>query len=132
MIDLTQDAIQILLDHPKGQGMIVSCYADTSMTGTFQWLWSQRLKNEASVIEHRLKDDHEAGARFVRNLEIIGEAASRLPTEFVQQHADIAWEQIVGLRHRIVHDYFGIDLKLVWQILQHDLPAFQAQLAALP
>ena len=78
-----------------------------------------------------LKDRRTSDA-VVRNLEIIGEAASRLPTEFVQQHADIAWEQIVGLRHRIVHDYFGIDLKLVWQILQHDLPAFQAQLAALP
>jgi len=67
----------------------------------------------------------------VRNLEIIGEAAGRLPKEFTQQHTEIAWEQIVGLRHRIVHDYFGIDLKLVWQILQQDLPAFQAQLATL-
>jgi peptide subunit release factor 1 (eRF1) len=74
MIDVTQDAIQVLLDHPRGQGMIVSCYADTSMTGGFQWLWSQRLKNEASAIEQQLKDDPPAHARFVRNLAIIRHA----------------------------------------------------------
>ena len=77
-----------------------------------------------------LKDRRTADA-VVRNLEIIGEAAGRLPKEFRQQHAEIAWEQIVGLRHRIVHDYFGIDLKLVWQILQQDLPVFQSKLTAL-
>ena len=74
MIDVTQDAIQVLLDHPKGQGMIVSCYADTSMSGGFQWLWSQHLKNEASAIEQRLKDDRQAQARFARDLEIIRHA----------------------------------------------------------
>jgi peptide subunit release factor 1 (eRF1) len=71
MIDVTQDAIQVLLDHPKGRGMIVSCYADTSMTEGFKWLWSQRLKSEAGAIEQRLKDDHQARARFDRDLEII-------------------------------------------------------------
>ena len=71
MIDVTQDAIQVLLDHPKGQGMIVSCYADTSMTDGFQWLWSQRLKNEAAAIEERLKDDAQARARFARDLSVI-------------------------------------------------------------
>jgi len=71
MIDVTQDAIQVLLDHPKGQGMIVSCYADTSMTDGFQWLWSQHLKNEASAIEQRLEDEPQARARFARDLEVI-------------------------------------------------------------
>jgi len=77
MIDVTQDAIQVLLDHPKGEGMIVSCYADTSMTAGFQWLWSQHLKNEAGAIEQRLKDDHQARARFARDLEIIRHALER-------------------------------------------------------
>jgi peptide subunit release factor 1 (eRF1) len=54
--------------------MIVSCYADTSMTGSFQWLWSQHLKNEASAIEQRLKDDHQTRARFATDLEIIRHA----------------------------------------------------------
>ena len=66
MIDLTQDAIQVLLDHPKGEGMIVSCYADTSVTEGFVSLWSQHLKNEASAIEQRLAHDHQARARFAK------------------------------------------------------------------
>jgi peptide subunit release factor 1 (eRF1) len=74
MIDMTQDTIQVLLDHPKGQGMIVSCYADTSMTDGFRWLWSQRLKNEASAIEQQLNDDRQARARFVRDLALIRHA----------------------------------------------------------
>jgi peptide subunit release factor 1 (eRF1) len=74
MIDVTQDSIQVLLDHPKGEGMIVSCYADMAMTGGFQWLWSQRLKLEASAIEQRLKGDHPAQARFARDLDVIRHA----------------------------------------------------------
>jgi len=51
-----------------------------------------------------------------------------LPQEFKAQLADIEWHKIVGLRHRIVHDYFGIDLKIIWRIINEDLRAFKAQL----
>ena len=74
MIDLTHDAIQVLLDHPKGEGMIVSCYADTSVTEGFVSLWSQHLKNEARAIERRLANDHQAQARFASDLAIIRHA----------------------------------------------------------
>jgi peptide subunit release factor 1 (eRF1) len=74
MIDVTQDAIQILLDHPKGQGMIVSCYADTLVTEGFLSLWSQHLKNEASAIEQRLANDHQARAHFAKDLAMIRHA----------------------------------------------------------
>lgn len=74
MIDVTHDAIQVLLDHPKGEGMVVSCYANTSVTAGFLSLWSQHLKNEASAIEQRLANDHQARARFARDLAIIQDA----------------------------------------------------------
>src|SRR3989338_8599569 len=74
MIDVTQDAIQVLLDHPKGEGMIVSCYADTSVTAGFVSLWSQHLKNEARAIDQRLANDHQAQARFARDLAVIRHA----------------------------------------------------------
>lgn len=83
------------------------------------------------VRQETFTHDEKTVDAVARNLEIIGEAANRLPEEFKRQHPDIAWPQIVGLRHRIVHDYFGIDLTLVWQILQQDLPAFKAQLRQL-
>jgi len=67
----------------------------------------------------------------VRTLEIIGEAANRLPDEFKESHCDIEWHKIVGLRNRIVHEYFGIDLEIVWQILHRDLPCLRASIKRL-
>jgi uncharacterized protein with HEPN domain len=65
----------------------------------------------------------------VRNLEIIGEAANRLPQTFKTQFPDMEWPKIIGLRHRIVHDYFNIDVEMVWQIIQTDLPVFKSKLS---
>ena len=66
-----------------------------------------------------------------RNLEIIGEAARQLPEDFRRAHTQIPWTQIGGLRNRIVHDYFGLDLEIIWEILQHDLPELEKQIRAL-
>lgn len=70
------------------------------------------------------QDDRTIDA-VVRNLEIIGEAANRLPESFKLQYAEIPWRKIVGLRNRIVHEYFGVDVDIVWSILQSDLPALR-------
>jgi uncharacterized protein with HEPN domain len=70
------------------------------------------------------QDDRTIDA-VVRNLEIIGEAANRLPESFKLQYAEIPWGKIVGLRNRIVHEYFGVDVDIVWSILQSDLPALR-------
>ena len=67
----------------------------------------------------------------VRNLEIIGEASNRLPADFKNSHSAIAWHKVVGLRHRIVHEYFGIDLQIVWQILQKDLPSLREAISQI-
>jgi uncharacterized protein with HEPN domain len=64
----------------------------------------------------------------IRNLEIIGEAAKQLPAEWKQQHPMIHWSQIAGLRNRIVHDYAGVDLGIVWNILQTSVPELRAQI----
>jgi uncharacterized protein with HEPN domain len=66
-----------------------------------------------------------------RNLEIIGEAARQLPEEFKQLHTQVHWTQIAGLRNRIVHDYFGLDLEIIWEIIQHDLPELEKQVRVL-
>ncbi|MFB3902266.1 MAG: DUF86 domain-containing protein [Acidobacteriota bacterium] len=64
----------------------------------------------------------------VRNLEVLGEAARQLPVDFTLRHADIPWNQIAGLRNRVIHEYFGLDLEIIWQIIRHDLPQLKAQL----
>jgi uncharacterized protein with HEPN domain len=58
----------------------------------------------------------------IRNFEIIGEAANRLPEEFKEQHPEIEWHRMRGFRNRIVHDYSGIDYEIVWQIKETFLP----------
>lgn len=57
----------------------------------------------------------------IRNLEIIGEASNRIPEEFKIENAEIPWRQLVGLRNRIIHEYFGVDLDIIWNIIQNDL-----------
>ena len=74
-------------------------------------------------------EDEKTVDSVVRNMEIIGEAANRLPQNFKTQHAEIEWPKIIGLRHRIVHDYFNIDVDIVWQIIQEDLPVFKSKLS---
>ncbi len=54
-------------------------------------------------------------------LQVIGEAASRVSAEFCTAHAEIAWAGMIGLRHRLVHDYGRIDLAKIWQIVTHDI-----------
>jgi uncharacterized protein with HEPN domain len=82
--------------------------------------------------------DHDAFLRnelvidgVARNLEIIGEAARQLPEEFRRLHTQIPWTAIAGLRNRIIHDYFGLDLEIIWQIIQHDLPVLEKQVSVL-
>lgn len=59
---------------------------------------------------------------LTRLLEIIGEAANRVPLEIQSQHPGIPWAQIVGLRNRLIHGYDAVDLDILWQIIRYDLP----------
>lgn len=68
---------------------------------------------------------------ILKVLEVVGEAASRVGDDTRQAHPDISWQQIVGLRNRIVHAYFEIDLDVVWRIVQEDLPELISQLEPL-
>lgn len=61
-------------------------------------------------------------------LEVVGEAASRISDEKRQAHREIPWTDIVGLRNRIVHAYFEIDLTVVWNIVNDDIPLLIRQL----
>lgn len=60
----------------------------------------------------------------IRNFEIIGEAANRLPNEFKELHNNIEWYKIIGLRNRIVHEYMGVDISIIWNIAKDFLPPF--------
>jgi len=64
----------------------------------------------------------------IRNFEIIGEVVSKLPDSFKEAHRDIDWFQIKGMRNRIVHDYRNVNLFVVWDVIENDLPALKMKI----
>lgn len=67
----------------------------------------------------------------LRNLEVIGEAASQVPVPFRERHPEIPWRQIVGLRNVVVHRYVAVDPETVWAIVDGQLPSLLPQLLSL-
>lgn len=80
--------------------------------------------------EEFIKDGKTIDA-VIRNFEIIGEAANRLSEDFKDEHSNIDWHRIRGFRNRIVHDYFGIDYSIVWEIKELFLPNLIVTLKSL-
>ena len=73
--------------------------------------------------------DRKTQDAVVRNLEIIGEATKRASQSLKESHPDISWKPIAGMRDKLIHDYFGINLQLVWDVVERDLPALKAKIA---
>jgi uncharacterized protein with HEPN domain len=61
----------------------------------------------------------------IRNLEVIGEAVKRLPEEVKSQRPDVEWKKIAGLRDILIHEYFGINVEVVWDVIQHKLSGLE-------
>ena len=64
----------------------------------------------------------------VRNLEIIGEAVKHLSEALRQQHPEIPWKRIAGMRDEMIHEYFGVDITIVWNVVQQHLPALNQKI----
>ncbi len=65
---------------------------------------------------------------MLRNLEVIGEATKMLPAELRAQHSDVDWKRIAGLRDILIHRYFGIDLDIIWDVVQNKVPVLAKRL----
>lgn len=68
---------------------------------------------------------------IVRALEIIGEAAKNLTPAFIANNSSIPWKDIIGMRDKIIHQYFGVDLKTVWDTVNNDLPDLKEKLLSI-
>ncbi|MCH8879246.1 MAG: DUF86 domain-containing protein [Planctomycetes bacterium] len=64
----------------------------------------------------------------LRNLEVIGEAAKCIPDEVRSQHEQVEWKKIAGLRDILIHQYFGIDSEIIWDVVRNKLPELERQI----
>jgi uncharacterized protein with HEPN domain len=67
----------------------------------------------------------------IRKLEIIGEAVKRMSINLRSQNPDIPWQDIAGMRDKLIHDYFGVDIEKVWVTVKEDIPALEAAITEM-
>lgn len=67
----------------------------------------------------------------IRNLEIIGEAVKNISTELKNVYPDIPWQRIAGMRDRMIHEYFGVNLQIVWERVGQDVPDLKRKVQAI-
>jgi len=77
-------------------------------------------------IEHHMMQD-----AVMRQIEIIGEASNSVSEEFQEKHPELPWFQMRGIRNKIVHDYRGINLQVIWDTVKNDLPALKKQVEGI-
>jgi uncharacterized protein with HEPN domain len=80
----------------------------------------------ATFIGDRMRQD-----AVIRKLEIVGEAVKKLSDSTKSRSPEIPWKRIAGMRDRLTHDYFGVDLALVWTTVEQDLPRLKAAVDSL-
>ena len=93
------------------------------------------ISNILEFTKGMTQDDYEGDLKtkqaVERNFEIIGEATSRIPTEFKTQFPQINWRELKDFRNFIIHNYFGIDNNIVWDVIQFSLPDLLEQIELL-
>jgi uncharacterized protein with HEPN domain len=78
-----------------------------------------------------LDSDRKLNLSLVRLLEVIGEAARGMSDEFRTQHSELPWKKMVGMRDRLIHGYYDVDLDVVWETATEDLPGLVAKLESV-
>lgn len=78
-----------------------------------------------------LEDDRQLVLALTKSIEIIGEAAARVSPEFRSTHRNVPWVDIVGMRNRLIHAYFDVDIDILWKTLTSELPPLKESLEQL-
>jgi uncharacterized protein with HEPN domain len=87
---------------------------------------TERFVEDISLDE--LIHDDKTSSAVIRKFEIIGEATKHIPDWLKEKHPEIAWKRMAGMRDRLIHAYFGIDYKLVWDAIKIEIPNLKSKL----
>ncbi len=77
----------------------------------------------------QLDEDQLLQDAVVRRIEVVGEACRQISENFKKAHPEVPWQRVIGMRNRVTHEYFGIDLDRVWDIVTVDLPELETHVA---
>jgi uncharacterized protein with HEPN domain len=83
------------------------------------------------LIYPKFLEDKKTQDAVVRNFEIIGEASKNITSTFKSEHPDVPWKKLAGLRDKLIHFYFGIDFKIVWNIARKEIPTLRRQIKTI-
>jgi len=89
------------------------------------------LQYTKSISFEEFSKDNKTVDAVIRNFEIIGEASNLLPDEIKEKYSEIDWHRIRGFRNRIVHDYFGVDLQIIWKIIFDQIPGLITEISKI-
>jgi uncharacterized protein with HEPN domain len=87
----------------------------------------EKIDKYVSIGYQAFAEDERTQVWIIHHLQVIGEASNHLSDELTEQNPDIPWADIVGLRNILVHQYFGIDLRQVWETAELDMPVLKAK-----
>ncbi|MAT40588.1 MAG: hypothetical protein CL946_13405 [Ectothiorhodospiraceae bacterium] len=77
------------------------------------------------------KVDQKTINAVIRSLEIVGEASKRIPEEIRAQYPSVPWKYMAGMRDKLIHDYFGVDISIVWNVIESELPEVRPSIKAM-
>lgn len=91
----------------------------------------RRIRSYTRDGEAAFSADLKTQDAVIRNFEIIGEAVKNLSENLKSAHPEILWRDIAAMRDKLIHEYFGVKLQLVWRTIQNDLPVFEQQTVSI-
>lgn len=83
------------------------------------------------ISEEEFAKNEEKQSAVIRQIEIIGEAAKNIDEEFRDKYSEVPWKDMAAMRDKLMHHYFGIDLKIVWKTIQEDIPMLKKEMGKI-